>query len=262
MDDEMIKDPQFPEADLARLADGSLPAQRQAELRDELASSPKLASALADQERAIALLRSTDEVRAPDSLRQRIEQQAATAHAPRKRTWAWLGPRLAIPSVTALAAAAAVAVVLITGGGTSAPTLTQTTHLALAAARFPAPAESKTSGGTLQDSIAGISFPYWGDKPGWNAVGARADRVAGRDIATVYYRGQDGTRVGYTIVDGAPVHVSGGTTVVRDGVRFTLLKQGDARLVTWLRSGHTCVIAGRSVSNWMLLRLATFDLRA
>ena len=33
-------------------------------------------------------------------------------------------------------------------------------------------------------------------------------------------------------------------------------------MVTWLRNGHTCVIAGRGVSNPMLLHLATADIPA
>ena len=263
MDSEMKnKDSQFPEAELARLADGSLPASRQAELRGELERSPELASALAEQERAVTLLRSADEVQAPDSLRQRIEEQARAAGASRRRVRPRprVRLRLAIPSVSALAAAVAVAVVLIAGGGgTSAPTLAQATHLTLASATFPAPAES-SSGATLDDTAAGIPFPYWGRSVRWNAVGARADRVSGREIMTVFYASQSGTRVGYAIVGGAALPVHGGTPVWRHGVPFTLLNLGGARLVTWLRSGHTCVIAGRSVSDRTLLALASDDI--
>jgi hypothetical protein len=263
MDSEMKKtDSQFPEAELTRLADGSLPASRQAELRGELERSPELASALAEQERAVTLLRSADEVQAPDSLRQRIEEQARAAGASRRRVRPRprVRLRLAIPSVSALAAAVAVAVVLIAGGGgTSAPTLAQATHLTLASATFPAPTESSSGANTLTDTAAGIPFPYWGRSVGFNAVGARADRVSGRDIVTVFYASQSGTRVGYAIVGGAALPVHGGTTVWRHGVPFTLLNLGGARLVTWLRSGHTCVIAGRSVRDRTLLALASGD---
>jgi anti-sigma factor RsiW len=268
MDSEMNKDSQFPEAELARLADGSLPASRQAELRGELKRSPELARALAEQERAVTLLRSADEVQAPDSLRQRIEEQAKAAGASRRRVRPRprVRLRLAIPSVSALAAAVAVAVVLIaSGGGTSAPTLAQptlaqATHLTLASATSPAPVESRSGANTLDDSAAGIPFPYWRRSVAWNAVGARADRVSGREITTVFYASQSGTRVGYAIVGGSPLPVHGGSTVSRHGVQFTLLNLGGARLVTWLRSGHTCVIAGRSVSDRTLLRLASSDI--
>jgi len=259
MDSEMKKpDSKFPEAELARLADGSLPASREAELRGELERSPELASALAEQQRAVTLLRSADEVRAPDSLRQRIEEQARAAGASGRRVRPRVRLRLAIPSVSALAAAVAVAVVLIGGGtGTSAPTLAQATHLTLASATFPAPAESSSGANTLDDSAAGIPFPYWSRSVRWNAVGARSDRVSGRQIVTVFYANQSGSRVGYAIVGGAALPVHGGATVWRHGVPFRLLNVGGARLITWLRSGHTCVIAGRSVSDRTLLALAS-----
>jgi hypothetical protein len=48
---------------------------------------------------------------------------------------------------------------------------------------------------------------------------------------------------------------------MRYGVAFTLQKSGPARLISWVRSGHTCVIAGRSVSYAALLALATSDER-
>jgi hypothetical protein len=261
MDSEMKKeDSQFPEAELARLADGSLPASRQAELRGELERSPKLASALAEQERAVTLLRSADQVHAPDSLRQRIEEQARASGASRWRVRPRprVRLRLAIPSASALAAAVAVAVVLIAGGsGTSAPTLAQATHLTLASATFPAPAESSSGANTLDDSAAGIPFPYWSRSVGWNAVGARSDRVSGRQIVTVFYANQSGARVGYAIVGGAALPVHAGATVWRRGVQFKLLNVGGVRVITWLRSGHTCVIAGRAVNDHTLLALAS-----
>jgi len=37
---------------------------------------------------------------------------------------------------------------------------------------------------------------------------------------------------------------------------------GDAKLITWVRNGHTCIIAGRDVSYATLLRLASADERA
>ncbi len=262
MDSEMNNDSQFPEAELARLADGSLPASRQAELRGELERSPELASALAEQERAVTLLRSADGVQAPDSLRQRIEEQATAAGASRRhaRPRPRVRLRLVLPSVSALAAAVAAAIVLIAGGGgTSAPTLAQATHLTLASATFPAPTESSSRANTLNDSAAGIPFPYWGRSFAWNAVGARTDRVSGREIVTVFYASHSGNRVGYAIVGGAALPVHGGTTVWRHGVPFTLLNLGGARLITWQRSGHTCVIAGRSVSDQTLLALASHD---
>ena len=246
-------DPQSLQADLARLADGSLPASRQAELRAEVDRSPELARALSEQQHAIALLRSTDVV-APDSLRMRVEQEVRTAtrsRRPRFRlTWV-------LPAATT--AAAAVVIVLLAGsGGSSGAGLSQTAHLALAAAVDPAPSEARND--TLAETAAGIPFPYWQRSVGWRAVGARVDRVLDHSVVTVFYAGPKRSRVGYAIVGGAPLPVSGGRTTTKDGVSFTFLHEGPAHVVTWLRSGHTCVIAGRDVSNQTLLRLATAEI--
>jgi anti-sigma-K factor RskA len=98
-------------AELASLADGSLPAERRAELEAEVAASPLLADRLAEQERAVALLRGAeDEVDAPAGLRARVEAQrpARTARAPR---------RLALGGVAVAAvAAAAIAVAVVSSG--------------------------------------------------------------------------------------------------------------------------------------------------
>ena len=60
MEDQMSNEPQSPEAELARLADGSLPDTRAAELRAEVAKSPQLEQALAEQKRALVLVLSAD----------------------------------------------------------------------------------------------------------------------------------------------------------------------------------------------------------
>ena len=61
-------------ADLAAAGDGSLSARRQAELDALAALDPDLAVALERQRRAAAMIReAAAEVRAPDSLRTRLE---------------------------------------------------------------------------------------------------------------------------------------------------------------------------------------------
>src|SRR5579871_6438533 len=132
----MTDDSQFPEAELARLADGSLPEARRAELEAQIERSPELVRALAEQERAIALIRQADPP-APDSLRAWLDSQTEPAHSARRR------PRLrlafTLPTIATSAAAALVVALLASGGGTAAPTLAQTTHLALSAAVYPPP---------------------------------------------------------------------------------------------------------------------------
>jgi len=53
---------------------------------------------------------------------------------------------------------------------------------------------------------------------GWRAVGARVDRLSSRSVVTVFYANPRGQRVGYAIVGGAPLSVSGGTTTTKDGI--------------------------------------------
>jgi anti-sigma-K factor RskA len=97
-------------AELAALADGSLSPERRAEAEARVAASPALAEGLAEQERAVALLRGAeDEVDAPAGLRARVEAQRSerTVRSPR---------RLALAAVAAAAVAAAVAAVVVGSG--------------------------------------------------------------------------------------------------------------------------------------------------
>jgi hypothetical protein len=256
MDKNMSDEPKFAEAELARVADGSLEAAHEAVLRRRLEGSPELSAALGEQERAMTMLRSID-VKAPASLHAVLnEQRPRAVGTPRRRLRFGLG--FALPATVAVAAA--LAIVLVTGGGSISPSLQQTVRLTLSAATYAAPTERSAS--TLDATAAGIPFPYWQRTVGWRAVGARTDRVDGREIQTVFYGSRHGYRVGYAIVSGPAVPVDQGRTVTIGGVPYHFLHQGSATLVTWLRSGHTCVIAGRGVSEAMLLRLATADARA
>jgi hypothetical protein len=99
-------------AELAALADGSVGPERRAALEAQIAASPALAERLAEQERAVALLRGAgDEVDAPAGLRARLEAQrrpARTVRAPR---------RLALGGVAAAAVAAVAIAVVVAGSG-------------------------------------------------------------------------------------------------------------------------------------------------
>jgi hypothetical protein len=247
----MTDQPMPPEAELARLADGSLPADREADLRAQVQQSPELAAALAEQERVVKMMRSLDEP-APAALHARVAEltgERGEGRAARPRARWRLGPALAIPGVTALAVLIAALVVLIGGAG-GAPTVPQAAHLALASSTLPAPLADPSDPTKLQISQSGIQFPNW---PNWKVTGARRDEVGGRTITTVFYENAAGTRVGYAIVSGPPI-----AGVKRSGysVNFTLAHQGSARLITWVRDGHTCVIAGHAVHDAVLLGLA------
>ena len=93
-------------AELAALADGSLPADRREALEHRVAASAELADRLVEQRRAVALAQSAAaEVRAPDDLRVRVA--ARRARPVRSR-----GRGLVIGAAAA-AVAAAVAVALV-----------------------------------------------------------------------------------------------------------------------------------------------------
>jgi hypothetical protein len=89
-------------AELAALADGSLPPERRAALEARVAASSELADRLAEQERAVTLVRSAAAaVEAPAAMRARIEAQRRVRRVPARR-----------PVLIAAAATAALAVAL------------------------------------------------------------------------------------------------------------------------------------------------------
>ncbi len=252
MDDHMENEPQSIEAELARLADGSLSPGREAELRAEVERSPSLARGLAEQESVVSLLRAAD-APAPASLHRQVEAMVASASRPKRPR---LNLRFLVPATAAMAAIVAVVVVLSAGGSTAGPSLPQTAQLALAPATSPAPPPDTTNRVDLRLAVDGVPFPNWARTVGWRALGSRADTIGGRRIATVYYGTRGRYRVGYSIVSGTPVPVVSGHSVNWHGVRYVLGSHGSLRLVTWLRSGHTCVIAGPGVGYRTLLGLA------
>jgi hypothetical protein len=158
---------------------------------------------------------------------------------------------LAAATATALVA---VVVVLFGSGASAGPSVAEAARAALAPARASAPAV-RPGASTLTASVDGVSYPYWADSTGWRAVGARRDVLHGRTISTVFYA-RGSRRIGYTIATGKPLAVDGGRIVTRDGVRMRVLGSGDAAIVTWLRAGHTCILAARGVDPEVLVGLA------
>ena len=66
-------------ADLARLADGTLPAERRAEVEARVAASPQLSSIVERQGMALEALRGTTDIGAPARLRAQIERRRGGA---------------------------------------------------------------------------------------------------------------------------------------------------------------------------------------
>jgi hypothetical protein len=194
-------------------------------------------------ERGAALIAAAvAQTHAPQALRERIEadrERAARKPSWRARRGALLG------GLSAAAAAAAVAIVLATGGGggEGGPSILAVASLAARGPAQPAPAEAPGRPALLARSVEGLPFPDWHYRFRWEATGAREDRVGGRRTTTVFYDGPDGTRLGYTIVAGRALGpLRGARASVVAGTRVWTLSRGGRTIVTWQRSGHTCVI--------------------
>ncbi len=206
------------------------------------------------------------DVQAPVHLHERVQAMADEASGGSRRgRRRGLGWRLG----AAGAAAAAIAIVLVLAlsgsGGGSEISLQHASALALGRATMPAPAESPAHHAQLSAAVDGVAFPYWGERFGWRAVGTGSGEIAGRPVTTVYYADEAGRRVGYAIVHGAPapaLSTAAGSVRWRHGTAYRVSRVGDAAVVTWVRDGHLCVIAGRGVPPVTLLALASWDDRA
>jgi hypothetical protein len=207
---------------------------------------PEPSRIAADEQRIGELLRAV-EAPAPSGLKQRIAERNAA-----RRPW-WQGAPAFSLALAGAAAAACVALVLALSSGSSAvapPTVLRTSEVALARPTGPALRGVVASG-------TNIVFPDWSAR-GWPRAGMRSDRVGGRTVTTVFYRGYPHRgRFGYSIVSGTPLRSgANGTTRVVHGERYTLISTRGAWIVTWVQDGHTCIIASRSASPRALLALA------
>jgi anti-sigma factor RsiW len=114
-------------ANLAMLADGTLPDARRAEVEARLASLPGGAELLEKERRAVDALRGASQMLAPASLRERIEADRARAGRAPQRRRAVLGSGLA----AALAVLALALVLVLPGGTPGSPSVSQAASLAL-----------------------------------------------------------------------------------------------------------------------------------
>jgi hypothetical protein len=268
--------PEDIERELAALADGELPAERREQLLAQVAEDPQLEAELEGQRHAVAIVRSLEHVQAPSLLRRSIETQilgedqalgassagANPAEARRGRRPARL--RLQAAGAVALAAVAVLAVTLaLTTGGsspTAPPTVLQASSAAQGTATQAAPAESPHNQRLLAVSAAGISYPYWGGKLGWQTTGARTDTVGGRSVTTVFYADNAGRRIAYSIVSGSALAVPAKSpSIERRGVRFQVVKAAAPTVVSWREGGHTCILTAQGVDTGTLVRLAAWE---
>ncbi len=209
----------------------------------------------------VELIRSIEEP-APERLHRRTEALLAR-HA---RTGPRAGTRtlrLRLGAVSAIASVATLVAVLVLDaapGGSGSLSLQSATELTLRPATASAPRESSLRREQLSVAVEGVSFPYWGERFGWRATGSRSDRLGGHSVKTVFYTDDSGQRIGYAIVAGSNApHMAAGRAHWRAGTAYWLSSVSGARVVSWLRGGHLCVVAGRGVSAATLLRLASWD---
>jgi anti-sigma factor RsiW len=238
-------------ADLARLADGTLPAERREQVEAQVASSPELARLLESQAVAVAALRhASEDTGAPARLRARVERR----RAPRARRR--LAPARA---VVAAGAAAAIAIALVLPGTLSGGlTVTDAAAFADKAPSRPPPAAVAGTPQLLDAKVDGVPFPNYAKKFGWKPVGARHDHASGHDVTTVYYR-KGGRTIAYSIVSGDALEWPSDARVsTRGGVDYRVLRHGGRTIVTWKRGGQTCVLSARTVPHPELVKLAAW----
>jgi hypothetical protein len=235
-------------ADLAALADGTLPAERRAAVEAWVAASPERRELLDRQRRSVTATQALADAPVPESLREVVEPRRRRDSA--RRRWT---PRLAL--VGAVAVAAVVAVALLSGGP-AGPTVTEAAAVAQKPPSGPAPRSVGTEGTQLDLGVEGVVFPDFVESYGWKAVGVRHDEIDGRDATTVYYE-KDGTRIAYVIVAGSGLPRPDAPGTTRNGVLLQTLEVNGQLAVTWRRLGHTCILIGPVPSD-ALLTLASW----
>jgi anti-sigma factor RsiW len=241
-------------AELSALADGTLDPARRAHVEARVSSSPEL-RALYERERWLVErlheARAVD--RAPASLRARIEAQRPSARSRVRRRVSYGG------AVAGALAVLVLALVLILPGGTpGAPSLSQAAALASRGISAPPPPPNPSAPGVKLDrNIEDVYFPNWRAQFHWRAIGQRADRINGRPAVTVFYAWEHET-VAYTIVGAPALSSPAAQTRWLNGTQLHTLELDGRLVVTWRRSGHTCVLSATGVPKDELQTLAAW----
>lgn len=239
-------------ADLSALADGSLPLRRRSEVEAWIADSSERSAQYERERWVVERLNATQHsVHAPARLHARI---GASRPQPRPAVRWRLTYGRALSA--AVAAAAALIVFVLPAGTPGAPSLSQAAAVAARGPVLPAPADDPHHPATqLAQGVDGVYFPNWSRSLHWRAVGQRSDRLGNRRAVTVYYQWQ-GRRIAYTIISAPALSGPRGVLMTGGGIAVRALSMAGRNLVTWRRSGDTCVLSGRGVSPRALERLA------
>ena len=244
-------------ADLAQLADGTLPDERRADVEAAVRTSRELAQAFESQTVAVQALSSLADVGAPARLRADVERHSGARRrseaSPAGRRWT-IAPRAVF---VASAVAVTLAVVLVLPGALSGSLSVQdAAAFAEQSPTAPAPAGVPGTPQLLQERVGQVPFPDYAMKFGWKPVGVRHDTKDGRDLTTVYYR-KNGRTLAYTIVSGDRLrHPSDARVFQRDAETYRAFRTNNRTFVTWERGGHTCVISADRGTPAELVNLA------
>jgi hypothetical protein len=190
----------------------------------------------------------------PPALRARLRAlQAPRTERPRPTL------RLAVAAATALAAFGAVLAIALTTGSPTVPSVGDVAAAANRPATAPAPARDPQDPPLLRASFAGVAYPYWKQHFGWRTTGVRTDTIDGRRARTVFYQ-HTHHRIGYTVVSGEPLkRPAGAERLVVDGVEMYRYRAGRNTVVSFVRHGHTCVLAGYVHFQTTLPKLASWN---
>ena len=245
-------------ADLSALADGSLDPARKADVEARIAASPELSALYAQERRVVDALhhaRATE--RAPERLRAKIDASRPSRATAARRRFAYAGAAAA-----ALAAVALALVLALPSGTPGAPSVSDAAALAARGPVQAAPAPDPSMPvARLHRSVGEVYFPNWTSNFGWQAIGARTDKLGGRTAVTVYYKWKDET-IAYTIVHSPPLAEPSVTATNWDGTQLRTLELNGRTVVTWRRAGDTCVLSGTGVKAAALQRLAAWKVPA
>ena len=239
-------------ADLARLADGTLPADRRAEVEARVAASPQLSHIVERQGIALDALRATADTGAPARLRAQVDRRRGAG-----RTAGGRRRRVVLGGALAAAASVALALILVLPGAFSGdPSVADAAALAEKPPTKPAPGPVPGAPPLLRAEVDDVPFPNYAEKFGWKPVGARHDDPSGRSATTVYYQKGD-REIAYTIVSGEALEPpADARSTTRGGVEYRSLRDDGRTVVTWERDGNTCVLSAEAVRPAELLMLA------
>ena len=238
-------------ADLARLADGTLPADRRAEVEARVAASPQLSSIVERQGVALDALRGAANTGAPARLRAQVDRRRGAGRAAQGGR-----RRVVVGGAIAVAASVVLALILVLPGAFSGdPTVDDAAALAEKPPTQAAPG-AVPDAPLLRAEVDDVPFPNYTAEFGWKPVGAREDDPSGRAATTVYY--EKGNRaLAYTIVSGDALDPpAAARSTTRGGVEYRTFRDDGRTAVTWERDGHTCVLSGEAVRPAELLELA------